>query len=193
MNPGNSEANSLPDRCYKNDESEKQHEHCPFGSLDSGAVEYKLKAGEQQHGKTEPCQCVSIGPALVKLQDSYLLLSHLPLLSYRRFRPLCLGEVTISGFAERAPRHAERKRLARERGRERPRSASQECFMLPLFRVAQVAKPVAYGAGVQTCSYRRKAPGRSHQPRGGCRGTPSPSDERLVKAAQRRNTFSADI
>ena len=27
----------------------------------------------------------------------------------------------------------------------------------------------------RTCSYRRFAPGRSHQPCGGCRGTPSPS------------------
>src|SRR5437899_2762015 len=29
-----------------------------------------------------------------------------------------------------------------------------------------------------TGSYRRKAPGRSHQPRGGYRGTPSPSQEK---------------
>jgi len=54
MNPGNSEANSLPDRCYKHDEGEKQHDHCTVGSLDSGAVEYELKASEQQHSKTEP-------------------------------------------------------------------------------------------------------------------------------------------
>ena len=54
MKPSNSEANCLPDRRQKNDESEKQHDPSPFGSLDCGAVEDKLKAREQQHGKAEP-------------------------------------------------------------------------------------------------------------------------------------------
>jgi hypothetical protein len=63
----------------------------------------------------------------------------------------------------------------------RPRNASLACLMLPLFRAAQAANPVAYGGGVQTCSYRRKAPGRSHQPRGGYRGTPSPSRTKVSR------------
>src|SRR5438045_2019186 len=37
-----------------------------------------------------------------------------------------------------------------------------------------------------TGSYRRKAPGRSHQPRGGYRGDPIPIPRKFVDAAQRR-------
>src|SRR5260370_19691547 len=79
MNPSNSEANSLPDRRQKHDERQKHHDRRPFSNPDSSMVEDKLNAGEQQYGKTQPSQCVSIGPALVELYDSYLFLGHLPL------------------------------------------------------------------------------------------------------------------
>jgi hypothetical protein len=76
---------------------------------------------------------------------------------------------------------------------KKPRSALQACLMQPLFRAAQAAKPVAYGGGVQTCSYRRIAPGRSHQPRGGFGGPHPHLGRKLVEAVQGRNTLSAGI
>jgi hypothetical protein len=99
-------------------------------------------------------------------------------------QPACNARAMRTGSAEHT-------QFARARPLEIPQRAFK--LMLPLFRAAQAAKPVASGGGVQTCSHRRKAPGRSHQPRGGCRGTPSPSKLRLIKAAQGRNCFSAVI
>jgi len=73
----------------------------------------------------------------------------------------------------------------------RPHKRSLECLTCHSFEQRRQTNRLRWRSSAR--SYRRKAPGRSHQPRGGYRGTPSPSQRKLVEAAQPRNSFWAGM
>jgi hypothetical protein len=138
MNPGNAEANGLPNDSFAS------RTIYPQTDLQLRAATLHFRSGA----------CCS--PAKIDAQPSHAIRPQKNANHELILRALTPGSQTITSRAW-------------------PKASHVGCLMPPLFRAAQVASPVAYGGGVQTCSHRRKAPGRSHQPCGGYRGTPSPS------------------